>query len=175
MQQEVGTSPDVHPRSSPASSRSPSERVTAVPEWVSLGHRGEVHEMTGLPRGADLCAALSSLTEACKECRLYGARISARCDKVISTSLRRNLCAIRSRATPNWQLGSPSNQETTWSFKPLRSCHSWWVGDYGNRSATRKVWIAEGQLPVPRGLELCAIEELGADKIGAGKVGGIED
>ena len=25
-----------------------------------------------------------------------------------------------------------------------RSCHSWWVGDHGNRSATRKVWIAEG-------------------------------
>jgi hypothetical protein len=56
-----------------------------------------------------------------------------------------------------------------------RSCHSWWVGDPGNRSAACKVWIAEGQLPVPRGLELCAIEELGADKIGAGEVGGIED
>ena len=56
-----------------------------------------------------------------------------------------------------------------------RSCHSWWVGDPGNRSATRKVWVAEGCLPVPRGLELCAIEELDADKIGAGKISGIED
>src|SRR5713226_6775317 len=91
------------------------------PLRVSLGHRGEVHEMTGLPPGADLCAALSSLNEACRECCLYGPRISARCDKVISTSLRRNSCAIRSRAeTPNWRLRNPSNQETTRNFKPLR-------------------------------------------------------
>jgi hypothetical protein len=77
--------------------------------------------MTGLPPGADLCAALSSLTEACRECRWYGPRISARCDKVISTSLRRNSCAIRSKAeTPNWQLANHSNQETTRNFKSLR-------------------------------------------------------
>src|SRR5262245_37916461 len=108
MQHEVGTSPDVHPRSSRASPRWPSQRVTAVPEWVSLGRRGEVHEMTGLSPGADLCAALPSLTEACRECRLYGPRISAGCDKVISTSLRRNLLRhpIKGR-NPNWAIRRP--------------------------------------------------------------------
>ena len=35
--------------------------------------------------------------------------------------------------------------------------------------------IAEGLLPIPRGVELCTIKELGADEIGAGKIGGIED
>jgi hypothetical protein len=51
---------------------------------------------------------LRSLTEACRERRLYGPRISAGCDKVISTSLRRNYCAIRSRAeTPNWAIRQP--------------------------------------------------------------------
>lgn len=79
------------------------------------------------------------------------------------------------KSAPQLAIRHPSNQETMGISKPLCSCHSWWLGDHGNRSAAGKVWIAEGQLPVPRGLELCAIEKLGADKIGAGEVGGIED